>query len=337
MDQTERILRLIASLLDAREPVSREEIRSWFPEDYGAVSDAAFERKFSRDKQILVELGLPLRYVDRSDGAGYVIDRRDVFLPEIDFDVDELAALVIAGRGMVRRPEFPYRDDLEAALEKLSMVAADDRRRAAREAAKRVLLNHPAHAPVADLSSRLELAADAVERGRRLWVVYCALYTGEVAERTIDPYALRCWRGRWAVIGYCHLRGEVRQFSLHRMRALSLADPDAEPPEFSVPPEFSLEKWQMQPAWRFRVHPAIRTRVEVRADRAWLAEQALGTPVGPARDGWAAVDLDVTNTDGLVEWALRQGPNVRVVSPASVRDRVVAALRAAAGRGGAAA
>lgn len=35
MDRTERLLSMIASLLDAREPVPVAVIRGWFPEDRG--------------------------------------------------------------------------------------------------------------------------------------------------------------------------------------------------------------------------------------------------------------------------------------------------------------
>ena len=47
MDRTERLLRLIFSLVNASELVPVATIRGWFPADYDAVSDEAFERIFA--------------------------------------------------------------------------------------------------------------------------------------------------------------------------------------------------------------------------------------------------------------------------------------------------
>ena len=99
MDRTERLLDLVALLLDAHEPVSWAELKESFPEDYGSGSDEATERKFERDKAELLELGIPLTYVqgdeDRKDG--YLLDRNAYYLPEPGFTPEEMAVLYAAG------------------------------------------------------------------------------------------------------------------------------------------------------------------------------------------------------------------------------------------------
>ena len=332
MDRTERLLSLIASLVDAREPVPVETIRSWFPDDYEDVTDEAFSRKFERDKADLIELGIPLRHVVAGDGleAGYLVDRDETYLPAVDFDADELTALTIAVTGVLSQAEFPYHRDLQRALDKIAMLSEPERMAAARTAARRVQLNHPAQPHGPALSAHLKDISDAITERRRLRMVYHTLYSGEVRERTVDPYALRCWRGRWAVVGYCHERADVRQFSLHRIRELAVVNGDA--PQFEVPADFSLAAWQVQPPWRYRLHAPIAARVEVDPERAWIAESQLGAAAGTTSDGWTAFDVEVSNADGLVEWALRQGPAVRIAAPAALRDRVIAALRAVVNR-----
>ncbi len=80
MERTERLLDLVALLLDAREPISWAELREHFPADYGGISDDAAERKFERDKAELLELGLPLTYIQGDDDRkdGYIVDRERV-------------------------------------------------------------------------------------------------------------------------------------------------------------------------------------------------------------------------------------------------------------------
>lgn len=326
----------MSSLLAAREPVPVETIRSWFAE-YRDVSDDAFERKFERDKKEILDLGLALSYVPAGDGleAGYKIERDRTFLSPIGFDAVEMAVVTIAGTGVLSQSEFPYHRDLERALDKIALVATPAGVAASRMAARRVLFNHPMQQSGPDVRSHLERVSAAVEAGKRLRMVYHTLYSGKVRERTVDPYGLRCWRGRWAVIGHCHERDEVRLFSLHRIRQLDVNEEQPVERDFEVPGDFSVADWQMQPAWRYRMHEPIAVRVEVDPERAWMFEQQLGAPAGGAPDDWAAFEVEVTNADGFVEWALRQGPSLRVSAPDSLVARVADALRAIIARHGA--
>src|SRR6476620_10597699 len=100
MDRTERLLDLVALLLDANDPITWAELRDSFPEDYGrSVTDDAAERKFERDKAELLELGIPITYVQGDDERrdGYVIDRDAYYLPDAGLTKEELAVLYAAG------------------------------------------------------------------------------------------------------------------------------------------------------------------------------------------------------------------------------------------------
>src|SRR3954468_21411425 len=100
MDKTERLLDLVALLLDAREPVSFAELREVFPDEYGGARLSA-ERKLERDKAELLQLGVPIEYVepkrDERDLGGYRIDRKAFFLPDPKLLPEESAALYAAG------------------------------------------------------------------------------------------------------------------------------------------------------------------------------------------------------------------------------------------------
>src|SRR5215471_11720669 len=111
MERTERLLDLVALLLDAREPITWAELREAFPEDYAASSDDAAERKFERDKAELLELGIPIQYVQGDDERkdGYVVDREQYYLPAADLTAEELAVLYAAGSAALASGVFPGR------------------------------------------------------------------------------------------------------------------------------------------------------------------------------------------------------------------------------------
>ncbi|MDQ1393092.1 MAG: proteasome accessory factor, partial [Acidimicrobiaceae bacterium] len=99
MERLERLVNLVAALLDARQPLSREDLRV----RVGGYSDDddSFRRNFERDKDVLRQMGMPLvlEPLDqtRPEGAtGYRIPRDRYQLPDPGLAEDELAALHLA-------------------------------------------------------------------------------------------------------------------------------------------------------------------------------------------------------------------------------------------------
>ncbi|MFL5299993.1 MAG: WYL domain-containing protein, partial [Anaeromyxobacteraceae bacterium] len=124
MQKAQRLLDLAALLLRAAEPVSWREIQEQFPEDYAGSGEAAI-RKFERDKAELLELGIPVRWVqgDEDLPAGYVIDKDEFYLPNLELAPEDLALLYVSGSAALAQGAFPYAKDLAHAMNKLSFAA----------------------------------------------------------------------------------------------------------------------------------------------------------------------------------------------------------------------
>jgi predicted DNA-binding transcriptional regulator YafY len=52
---------------------------------------------------------------------------------------------------------------------------------------------------------------------RAVELVYRAQATKEITNRMVDPYGLVFYDGTWTMIGYCHLRKEIRSFAPDRI------------------------------------------------------------------------------------------------------------------------
>ena len=61
------------------------------------------------------------------------------------------------------------------------------------------------------------------------------------SERAIDPYGVVHHRGRWYVVGWCHLRDDVRMFRLDRVLALEPRDQ-----MFSKPLDFNCADYVLE-------------------------------------------------------------------------------------------
>src|SRR5215831_13036453 len=190
MERTERLLDLVALLLDAREPITWAELREAFPEDYGAPSDEAAERKFERDKAELLELGIPVTYIQGDDERrdGYVVDREEYYLPEVGLTPEELALLYAAGSAALASAAFPGRRDLAHALRKIGFYAGTEL------PSPRVRMELDAVARQEEIAPHLELFPLAAPRhrapcGREGWAARCRRRSRSSSARARGPAA----------------------------------------------------------------------------------------------------------------------------------------------------
>lgn len=316
MPKVERLINLIALLLNTRRPLTVEEVRNTVP-GYQQEDYASFKRMFERDKEELRSLGIPIerRFTDVWEvEEGYLISKDRYYLPELDLLPDEMAALWIASRIVV---EPGGKED--QALVKLSLGAdggAD-----------------PTSPPW--LRARLHLDApalpqllDAVAGRRSVRFRYKAAGQSRDVERTVDPYALIHRQGAWYVAGHDHLRGALRHFKLQRISSQVSFAVKGSGPDFDVPEGFSPEQRSVTEPWEGEQGIAVEVAFSPRL--AWWIEQSLGLEPKGTWHGWTLVRLNVADEEGFVSWVLGFGEDAVVRSPERVRAAVVRRLRAVA-------
>jgi proteasome accessory factor B len=305
MDRTERLLDLVALLLDAKEPISWASLRESFPEDYGGgSSDEASERKFERDKAELLELVIPIRYITGDDDQrdGYLVDKESYYLPEVGLAPEELAVLYAAGSAALASGAFPGSQDLAHALRKIGFFGGRQL------PTPKVRMELGAVHPTPDLAGKLELLWNAA--GGRKWVemAYYSPRSGEITRRRVDPYGLALRRGLWSLVGWCHLRQGIRTFHVHRIRDLLMNPSKPRSPDFEVPKDFKLDDYVASYPWQHTFHEPIDVEVELTGELAPLAKGLFPTAMGNF--------VRATDLDGLVKYALSLGVGCRIVGPA---------------------
>ena len=328
MDRTERLLDLVALLLDAREPISFAELRDLFPHDYGTGSRESAERKLERDKAELVALGVPIEHVPPSleeerDLGGYRIDRRQFGLPDPKLLPEEAAALYAAGAAALASHDFPFAQDLEHALRKISLAGQKPIESGA-TAARRLLIVRPGDP---ERSGKLRVLHDAVTRRKRVRLAYRAAPSldGSVPERTerdVDPYGLAFRSGAWRLVGYCHLRKGQRTFVVDRIEALAGSEQKPNTPDFEIPQGFDAGAEAGRRPWQWLGLPPAKVALRFAPGSERLAERAFDVEAA------ARVELDVTYLEGLLPHVLSFGDRVWIDAPEGARSKIVAALNA---------
>jgi proteasome accessory factor B len=311
MHPLERLINLVALLLESNRPLTFDEIRDRLPAWQQEDRDTA-KRQFERDKDTLRQIGIPVEVVPTDAWEvqeGYVIPRGRYALPDISFTSEEAAALFVAAH-----QPGPDREAAQA-FRKLALGVDTG-----------VLPSLPRDGGAgADPSGpHLHGLADAVSRRRRVRFRYRPV-RGRAGERRVDAWALVFRRGAWYLVGRDRRRGEPRSFRLSRILSpVSDAGEGDPPPEgFRAADQLALGPWGLG-------EPKTTARLAFSPKVAWwaLAEVPGARTVRTRRGGWIEAEVPAGEGESFVSWVLSFGPDTEVLAPRKLRDAVVAALEA---------
>src|SRR5437764_12295488 len=237
MDRLERLINLIAALLEAERPLTADELHQRLP---GYAEDqATFRRAFERDKDALREMGVPLvlEPVDPSYPTveGDRIPKEEYYLKDPGLAPDELAALHLAASAV----ELEGARGMEA-LWKLGGWVAEG--------------GPPPATAALPGAAHLGTAFGAISKRRPV------LFTYRGEERTVDPWRLAFRNGHWYLAGRDHAREDERNFRLDRIDSDIIVDERAA--AFDAPTTTGL----LAAPWQMGDEDPVQARLLVDAD-----------------------------------------------------------------------
>ena len=316
--RAERLVNLVICLLSSRQYLSAERIRRIVPGYADAPSDEAFSRMFERDKAELRDLGVPLetgRTPGFDAGEGYRIARRDYELPDIDLEPDEAAAVALAAR-MWDSPQLA--GAAHGAVLKLRAAGVEVDPEPSMVVQPRVRATEPALIPL----------ITAVQAGQPVRFAHRRHPAAPPTARTLEPWGVVSWRGRWYLVGHDRDRQATRCFRVSRIvgpvRTLGAAGTvrrpagvdllkivagSAEPPPVAHTARLWLASGRANGLRRYAKVLSSRTIDGVRGD---------------------VVSVELPSYDVATRWIAGLGPDAVVLEPAELADAVRARLTAAA-------
>jgi proteasome accessory factor B len=309
MHPLERLVNLVALLLESKTPLTFEQIRDKLAEGYEHRDQSSAKRMFERDKDVLRDVGVPIEVVatDAWDvEQGYTIDKERYYLPEIAFAPEEISALFVAARSGGDA-------SAEDAVRKLLSGAEEG-----------ILAGLGGSGLGGETEANLSPAAEAVAGQRRVRFGY-RTSRGESSVRTVDAFGLAIRGGHWYLVGLDQDRGEIRSFRLSRF----VGEPEVVGEGIAPPRGFRAANHVQAGPWGPGETRTTAT-VAFGPDVAWwAANDVAGADVARARpDGWVEVHVPWQPGESLAAWVLSFGPDAEAVAPPELRAEVVARLEA---------
>lgn len=315
-------MNLVIALLSTRSFITADRIRETVFGYSDDASDEAFSRMFERDKNELRDLGIPLETgrVSPSDPAeGYRINRESYALPAVELTPDEAAAVAVATQ-LWESPELITAT--QSALLKLraagiDIEATDDD----------IAITSTAALPGLRGSEEvLGILLSAIDSGRAVRFRHRPSRSEPYLTRTVEPWGVVTDRGRWYLVGHDRDRDAVRTFRLSRIGAD--VTPIGDAGSVSRPDGIDLREIVKRVVGDW---PATgQARVWVAEGRA-TALRRRGTVVAPKMVGGRAGDeitVDIGMFDRLAREVASYGADAIALEPQSLRDDVIARLRA---------
>lgn len=279
-------------------------------EDLAATFEVG-KRTIYRDIQALCEAGVP---VVSTPGQGYTL-LEGYFLPPLRFTTDEALILLLGGDLMAQSFDAEYRRAAQSAERKIAGALPEALREevhALQDSIRFVAKAAPSHAHEPELLRQLRRAIVG-RHGVRF--SYRARHSQDGASvREADPYGLVHISGAWHMVGYCHLRQDIRNFRVDRMAQLAVLGRT-----FARPPGFKLERPE-DPRRRLIVRALFDDNI---AD--WVRESRNFFVVAEEqRNDGLLVTLRVRDEREVLQWLLGWGARVRVLEPDSLRALLAA-------------
>ncbi|MCX5746963.1 MAG: WYL domain-containing protein [Proteobacteria bacterium] len=333
-DRSKRLLDLVMTLLGARTPVTYREIRDQFAAYQTLNADAGL-RAFERDKADLLELGVPIRYItpdedDSLEDGGYVIDLKRFKMPEVHLTPAEISALVLAGSIAHAMPGGAYPKIVDLALKKLAFDLPELPDTPTEFPRPSVLVHFPERrAPLrpefGDVYATLE---GATRLRKRVTLTYQAAQTNTTSRRELDPYAMVYREGAWLVVGWCHLRKEIRSFRVDRT-VEAVQAPKPKSPDFERPADFDVKAYAQRSPWTFTSEAPEEVQLAIGPAAAEVANEDFGATLVKRVEGdHTLVTFDCANPEFATQRVLAAKGAIKVQRGDRLRARIVEELDA---------
>jgi proteasome accessory factor C len=303
--------------------------RQIFINNHFPVARTTLEQRLSCSKSTVGRIIEKLKYYgavidyDKQTNS-YVYDRIVVYeLPGIWFTQDEIFGLITAHDLLTNAEPGLINDTLQPLRAKLDKLLATDKLGAGQLPKRVRIIRQAGRGPGACFT---EVSRALIER-KQLQFDYHARTTDEDKSRKVSPQRLTHYRDNWYLDAWCHDSKQLKSYALERIRNARVSRLDARDIDDNKLNEHYASSWGI-----YAGQPIGTARLIFSPQRAqWISEEQWHpNQVGVfLADGRYQLDIPYSHERELAMEILKNGADVEVVSPDSLRVAVQKMLQEA--------
>lgn len=285
------------------------------------------ERTIHRDMESLSAAGVPVSALRGAQGGWRLEPGWRTQVPGMD--AAELNALLMTQPRALGDPRLAAA--AERAFEKLIASLSGPMRLRAEAIRERLYIDATGWRPATEDLSLLSAVQSAVAADYKISFDYTRA-DGESGPRTVDPLGLVAKGSSWYLVA--RAPQGLRTYRVSRMKSLTpLKIPCERPPGFNLAAYWKKSTEQLeQQRGRYEAILLLDARAVRHTSGWWPTEPVRSGRAAPR--GWRKLRVRFENEAQARFVALGFGPSAQVVSPASLRHRVMEDARAVAGKAG---
>ncbi len=309
-DQLGRQWKIIQLLLTAKTGRSAADI---------AAHLECHPRTVYRDLEALQVGGFPL-YNERVDNRNLwsLLDTVKQQIP-VPCSLTELMALYFS-RDMIKALQNTvFHDALDTLFQKIKTTLPSDSEKYLQHVRKTLAVSLKQYKDYGKYKEIINRIQSAALNRKTLDVEYFTMGRQKKSRRRIDPYRILFFDNTFYLIGYCHMRKEIRTFTVERVSSATVTDSSFDSPDMAQLDE--------QLDTGFGIVKGTPEKIRIRFDRScagyiketeWhKSQRILDRP-----DGSIMFEAEMAVTEELRQWLLSWGAQAEVVAPQALRDAV---------------
>lgn len=259
--------------------------------------------------------GAPIQY--DASRKGYVLADSGWALPPVMLSQQEVFAFSVASRMLQPFRGTPLEMSLSSLFAKIERSLEGTVTLSAEALTDQVSMIPDDYVPLSP--ERWVAMAGHVERGEGISLSY-QTFSGNRKRYRLAPVHLAAYHGNWYVLAYPLGRDEVRTFALSRIRSVRvLSRPGWAPKPFDaarhLKDAFGINRGEEEHRVHVRASAKIATYI---GERRWHPTQTLIH----RRDGRLDLFMVTRGWKEVVRWVLSWQPDMEVLAPRSLRERV---------------
>lgn len=299
-----------------------------YPNSCALADDLGVSRRtILRDVEFMKDsLYAPLEYCPKN--RGYYYTESDYSLGLLKLTEGELLSLFLGHNLLTQCKGTPYEQQVKSAFNKICFNLQETVEVDLNRLSDFISFDlEPLRGEEKEVALHFKDAGRAIKEKRTISIVHYSIQRDVCKERLVDPYQIRFYRGAWYLVGYCHLRKEIRIFALDRIKSLQLTNKG-----FTPAAAFNSDKYFSDSFEMFRGPNIQRIKIWFSPDQARYIKERIwhqSQKIKENPDGSLIISLETSGLFQVKRWVLSFGDGAKVLAPEELVLEIIRELTAA--------